>query len=111
MSTPTVVRSVNIGGVAVDVFSTDWLCSGTTTTCKNASQNLNTISALPITVLVLLHGRTRDKSDMCSVAEKVLRFAREKTLQSVNGSEQIPSHELIVVTLVWLEFNSATLLS
>ena len=107
---PTVVRSVNVGGVAVDVFSTDWLCSGTTTD-KNASQNLNTVSTLPITVLVLLHGRTRDKSDMRSVAEKVLRFAREKTLQSVNGSEQFPSHELIVVTLVWLQLNSSTLLS
>jgi hypothetical protein len=103
MSLSTVVRSINVGGLAVDVFSTDWQRKS----ANDPSESLNIVSALPITVLILLHGRERDKTAMRPLAENSLKYARDKTLQTVYGSERTASHELMVVTLVWFELNSA----
>lgn len=104
MSPATVVRSFNVGGLPIDVVSTDWRCNGAIGN-DDAPQDLNNVSALPITALILLHGRTGNKTDMQPLAEIVLKYAREKTFQAVNGSQETASHELIVVTLVCFESN------
>lgn len=93
MSSSTIVRSINAGGLAVDVFSTDWRGD-------DPAETLNIVSALPITVLILLHGRTRNKIAVQPLAENALTYARDKILQTASGSEPTASHELMVVTLV-----------
>lgn len=96
------VQSINVGGLAVDVFSMmSWQepSRGDNNNLSLASSIAS--SSLPITALIILHGRLATKESSRPIAENALQYAHDMTTQAANNLDPSSvTHELIVVTLV-----------
>lgn len=99
------IKSINVGGLAVDVFSMSWQTSDRDDVNDNRSSDStasSTISplSLPIAALVLLHGRLSTKEASRPIAERALQYASEQMARTTGDVGASVSHELIVVSLV-----------
>lgn len=99
------IKSINVGGLAVDVFSMSWQTSDRDDVNNNRSSDStsNSIispSSLPIAALVLLHGRLSTKEALRPIAERALHYASEQMARTTGDVGASISHELIVVSLV-----------
>lgn len=79
MSTSPSKQILNIGGIAVSVFSLPGA----------------TAPSAPVAALFLLHGRTRTSADVAPIAELTLQWTDEH-----RKAAGVQGHDLIVVTLV-----------
>lgn len=93
----TVQQSLNVGGLAVDVFSMRWQPGPAH---ENASSLSIASSGPPILALIVLHGRTETKEASGRIAEHTLRYVHDRMR---SAADRDGMRELIVVTMVCLQ--------
>lgn len=94
------IQQINVGGLAVEVFSSSWQNSDRSNDNNRLSTTQIASSTLPIAVLIVLHGRLATKDASRPIVERALQYARTNMTQAVNTASSSAVRELIVVSLV-----------